>query len=57
MAMPDLHRCPCNLKESVREKLKGAYGEKLSIGIATNLTSICCVNKEKIVKNDSTQRT
>ena len=29
-----------------------AYGEKLSLLITPNLTSICCVYKEKIVKND-----
>ena len=30
----------------------GLYGEKLSLLIASNLTSICCVYKEKIVKID-----
>ena len=30
-----------------------SHGEKLSMVIATNLISICCVYKEKIVKNDS----
>ena len=30
---------------------------KKALLIATNLTSICCVYKEKIVKNDSHQRT
>ena len=42
------------LKGSIREKLKGvkAYGEKLLMVIATNFTSICCVYKKKILKND-----
>ena len=41
-------------KGSVREKLKGvqAQCDKKALLIATNLTSICCVYKEKIVKND-----
>ena len=41
-------------KGSVREKWKEeyAYGEKKSLLISTNLTSICCVYKEKIVRND-----
>ena len=40
-------------------KLKGvqAYVEKYSMVIAANLTSICCVYKEKIVNNDSYLRT
>ena len=38
------------LERRVRENR--FYGEKLSIIIATNLSSICCVYKEKIVKND-----
>ena len=29
------------------------FGEELSMVIATNLISICCVYKEKIVKYDS----
>ena len=37
----------CQLKGSVREKWKGLF----------NLTSICCVCMEKIVKNDLTWRT
>ena len=37
-------------------KLK-AYVEKLSMVIATNLTSICCFYKEKIFKNNSCRRT
>ena len=43
------------VKGSVREKLKGvkAYGEKLAFLIASNLTLICCVYKEKIIINDS----
>ena len=42
-------------KGSVRETLKGvqAQCDKKELLIATNLTSICCVYKEKIVKNDS----
>ena len=36
---------------------KGVYVEKYSMVIATNLTSIYCVYKEKIVKNDSYRRT
>ena len=31
------------------------YDEKLLMVIAINLFSICCVYKEKIVKNDSTE--
>ena len=43
------------------QKLKGVFAEnergyKLT-AIATNLTSVCCVYKEKIVKNDSYRRT
>ena len=34
-----------------------AYVEKCSMVIAANLTSICCVYKEKIVKNNSFRRT
>ena len=39
-------------KRSVCEKCKGvkAYGEKQALLIATNLTSFCCVYKEKSVK-------
>ena len=39
-------------------KWKGVevYGEKQALLFATNLTSICCVHKEKIVKNDSCRR-
>ena len=38
--------------------MKGvAYVEKYSMVIATNPTSICCVYKEKIVKEDSHRRT
>ena len=46
------------LKGSVCEKWKGvkANVESNSIVIATNLTSIYCVYKEKIVKNDSYRR-
>ena len=40
------------IKGSVR-KVVWVYVEKYSMVIATNLTSICCVYKEKIVKNDS----
>ena len=44
-----------HLKGSVREKWKEvlAYCEKKALLIATNLNSICCVYKEKIIKNDS----
>ena len=43
------------IKGSVREKLKGLYAQcdKKALLIATNLTSICCVYKEKIVKDVS----
>ena len=35
-------------------KIKGGIGEKYSMVMAyTNLTSICCVYKEKMVKHDS----
>ena len=38
---------------------KNDWGYRLTslIVIATNLTSICCVYKEKIAKNDSYRRT
>ena len=38
-------------------KMKGGIGEKQGLLIANNLTSICCVYEEKIVKNDSCWRT
>ena len=38
-------------------KMKGGIGEKQGLLIANNLTSICCVYEEKIVKNDSYHRT
>ena len=43
------------LKGSVHKKWKGVwvYFVKQSMVITANLTSICCVYKEKIVKNDS----
>ena len=37
------------VKRSVRDEIQ-AYGEKLAILIHANLTSICCVYKEKIDK-------
>ena len=43
------------IKGSVREKWKGGIGldvQKYSMVIAANFTTICCVYKEKIVKND-----
>ena len=38
-------------------QFKGSVRRKYSIVIVTKLTSICCVNKEKIVINDSYRRT
>ena len=42
-------------KGSVCEKWKGvqAYAEKYSMVMTTNLSSICCVYKEKMINNDS----
>ena len=34
-----------------------AKNEKLSMVIASNITYICCVYKEKIIKNESYRRT
>ena len=46
--------CPSFLRECSR-KMKVGIGirRKISLLIATNLTSICCVYREKIVKNYS----
>ena len=45
------------LKGSVREKEKGveAQCDKKALLIAANLTSICCVYKEKIEKTSHTE--
>ena len=47
------------VKGSVLKKMKGVQAdvEKYSMVFATNPTTICCVYKEKIVKNDSYGRT
>ena len=41
------------------QKMKGGYRltAKKGLSVASNLTSICCVYKEKIVKNDLFRRT
>ena len=45
------------LLKGVIEKNERPYVEKLSMAIATSLTSTCCFYEEKIVKNDSYRRT
>ena len=55
--MTDLHNSTLklNLKRVFVKNVK-TYVEKYAMVIATNLTSACCVCKEKIVKNDSYRR-
>ena len=46
-----------NYLKGVFAKNERVYVEENSVVITTNLTSICCVYKEKMVKDDSYGRT
>jgi len=50
-----LNRSSCTVLKGVFAKNERGY--RLNAINATNLTSICCVYKEKLVKNDSHRRT